>query len=400
MRLIFGILASLLYLLFLAEATTADTFELPEAENLQTERFGDGDLIAFWAGAQLFIQGRNPYNQSDVLQLQQTQYTDRSSVQAFLSPPWALPILAAAFLTPDLNTARQLWILANFLFFIASIFIWIKFLDTKKPELFTGDLAVLVSSSFLFLPFVHGLFLGQLSIFLLVVLLGGLLLLKKGRSIEAGILLSLLCMKPHLFLPIGLVIVLTGIKQRDWAFLAALLVACLFWVTLPAIWVPGIYQMWQENTFDATLYRTGTFVTMIRAMDLYFTGTLSTYPLILFPVLGAIAALWLFTHEANLIDSPRQIELLLFISIAFAPYAWFYDYVLLLPIQLSILISVAPEMLRKKRWIRLMFILLLVQILPFLLGDDLAYSLIMIPALFLLWFLARPLALNQSELTQ
>jgi len=50
-------------------------------------RFGSQDLIALWAGSQIYLKGGNPYDIVQILDIQRTIDPGRESPQVFLNPP-------------------------------------------------------------------------------------------------------------------------------------------------------------------------------------------------------------------------------------------------------------------------------------------------------------------------
>jgi hypothetical protein len=120
---------------------------------------GSNDGIAFWTGAQLFINGQDPYDPALQLQQQIHVAAGRTEPQRFLSPPWALPLLAALF-WGGFGVSRFLLIASHLLIMVVA-YVWCR-------KHFGGLSRASSAVFFLYLPFIASLQYRQLGIILLV----------------------------------------------------------------------------------------------------------------------------------------------------------------------------------------------------------------------------------------
>lgn len=360
---------TLIFTLTLLLWSTTSQFIFAKAETPtapSSESFGDRDLIAFWAGTQVFLNRQNPYDQELVLRQQRRIYPSKVQAQAFLNPPWSLPIFSVLFSSTDLHQSRIAWIFLNLVLIMTALLTWLNILKRKSIAINTSVVATLAGTSLLFLPVWFCLDMGQLTIFLLAALVACLFFLQTDRYIFAGICLSMLTIKPHIFLPLFTALTVWAFYQRKILFLSSTLLAFLAMVMIPVLWVPDIYTYWLNNSFVSTDYVTGTLAAMLRALILYLTGHLPIYPLFLLPVCGCLLAVYLVVKKINIFDCVDGIESILLLTIITAPYAWFYDYSLLVPLQWTLLaISFQGYIDMPTRRFIIMG-LLLVQILPLL----------------------------------
>jgi hypothetical protein len=182
---------------------------------------GKRDFISYWAAGQQLIHGANPYDGAAIYALELTSgYDPRYSPLILRNPPQAL------FLTLPLglvgrNTGIVLWFIALLASLAASVrMIWALHGCPKN---------VLHLFGCFFPPVIACLMAGQLGIF---ILLGVVLFLffHKSRPFLAGAALLLCAVKPHLFLPYGIVLIVWVVFRKPYrilvGFCVALFAAC------------------------------------------------------------------------------------------------------------------------------------------------------------------------------
>ncbi len=176
------------------------------------------DFISYWAAGQQLMRGANPYDFEAVSRLERA--AGREDNQPFLimrNPPIAFFLaLPLGLVSP--KTGLILWLFA--LFTCLSISIWILWLLFGRPNnryhLF----------GFVFAPTLACLMAGQFGIFLL---LGVVLFFyfHHFRPFFAGTALLLCSLKPHLFLPCAVVLLVWSVNQKTYRILAGLFSALL-----------------------------------------------------------------------------------------------------------------------------------------------------------------------------
>lgn len=145
----------------------------------------------------------------------------------------------------------------------------------------------------------------------------------------AGIGLWLCILKPHLFVPFGLIVVLWSIRRREYrivaaAILLALACAVLVFYLDPLCWEHYITMMKAEHLsqqFFPTLSR-------VFRIDIHAeTSALDYVPM----AISLVWAVWYYFSRESW-DWNRDGLLLLLVSVLVAPYAWFSDETVLLPV--------------------------------------------------------------------
>jgi len=203
------------------------------------------DFIEYWAAEQQFVHGGNPYSQTAILRLERSAGQSSNVVQVSYSPPVALCLaLPLGFVDADLGNV--LWMLALAASLLISIrILWI--LNGRPPN----RLHLL---GYCFAPVMACLIAGQLGIFfLLAVVL--FLLFHKTRPYWAGIVLMPCALKPHLFLPLAVTLVLWCFTRNEHRILTgfsiALLVSCGLTLCFdPHVWTQYIQLMEKVKVMD------------------------------------------------------------------------------------------------------------------------------------------------------
>jgi hypothetical protein len=282
-----------------------------------------GDFIQYWAAEQQLVHGANPYDPNELLRLESAEGLGRNWPKISPSPPVAY-ILALPLGLVSAKAGLLLWTLALAASAVASI--WILGI------LFGRQASQLHIYCYLFPPLLACLLVGQLGIFLL---LGIVLFLyfHETRPFLAGAALLPYAMKPHLLAPFAVVLLLWVLCRSSYrilaGFAATLLASCALTLCCDRrIWsqyVRTMHTVGTINVYVPTLSRA------LRDLVDYNAPWIQFLPV----AAGCIWALWYFwTRRArwNWMDHGM---ILLLISVATAPYAWFTDEALLLPAVLA-----------------------------------------------------------------
>jgi hypothetical protein len=179
-----------------------------------------------------------------------------------------------------------------------------------------------------FVPVLSCILSGQITLF---ILLGLALFLKfhQSKPFFAGVSLWLCMLKPHLFVPFGLVLILWAIRTRGYKVLAgasASIVVSTLTVMLidPNVW--GQYmQMMKTARVDRLAIPCAS--VMVRQFVPPHTVWIQCLPV----GLGCVWAVWYFLkHRENWNWVERGSPLML-VSVLLAPYTWFMDQAILIP---------------------------------------------------------------------
>ncbi len=312
-----------------------DTFISSSSWENPPEMIGTRDLIAFWGGVHVFMKGGNPYDFGQLLAVQQQAMPTLKSEQYFLNPPWAIPIFMP-FMIWSFQASRILWFLFN-----ATAFILPTLLlhHTLKLCRITA-----VNFTIAFLPGIMMLWYGQLSFMIYLSLLLGFLAYKAERDILAGLLWIPCTLKPHLVYLTGIVIVISILSEKRWKILISG-VCGLAALNLLVLWFdPAIFSEYRSLNKTPMIYKSSTIPTVIRMVWIELFNYNPTWPVFALPL---TAALFVATQRIVAIQTTKElssdnrrkrftIDDLCFytsLSLALAPYAWMYDYSLLVIVQ-------------------------------------------------------------------
>jgi Glycosyltransferase family 87 len=278
------------------------------------------DFISYWAAGQQLVHGKNPYDFEAVRRLELG--AGKQSDEALLmmrNPPLAFPIaLPLGFVTP--KTALILWLLASLGgTFLSTVLVWS--MEGRPPSRL--HLAGLV-----FPPVFACLAAAQFGVLLL---LGVVLFLywHKTRPWLAGAALLLCSLKPHLFLPFGVVLIAWCISRKAYrilgGFAAALLLDCALSVVLDA-------HAWSH--YSHMMQAGGALWEKVPTLSVYLRFAINVYAVWLQFVPQALAsvwALWYFLRNRDKWNWLDQGMIVLLVGAMCTPFGWFTDECMVLP---------------------------------------------------------------------
>lgn len=283
------------------------------------------DFAAYWPVGHLLWQGQDPYDPAAIEALQVSVGDSLGGDSVVRYAPWALPLLLPASLLPY-QPAWYGWIVLQILLIgISSVWLW-RMLGGAKAWL-----PLLIA--FAFPP---GLFValgGQIDGLLLIVVVAFLWAVTAGRDVAAGICLGLMTIKPHLFLPLGLISLLWVFREHRWRLPATALFTILAASGVALLLRPEVFSDYAEllrtpGTSWSRPMALGTGISVLmsgRAPWLQWLPALTLVPVIVF------AWVWLGEEFAW----KRDLGLVLVLGLIAAPYLLVHDLVLLLPAVLS-----------------------------------------------------------------
>jgi hypothetical protein len=174
--------------------------------------YRNSNFSFFWLAGRMVLDGENPYDQTQYLAGHATHGIEWQPNKIF---PYPLPL--AIFCIPlgfsSVEHAYLIWTLTSLLITAAAIFILLGHWKTAAHQ----RLLIPVFAFMLFFgPQYLSVRTGAISALALLEILGVILLLEKGKSLPAGIVLSLTVLKP----PQGFTILLLAgiwlLARRDW----------------------------------------------------------------------------------------------------------------------------------------------------------------------------------------
>ena len=328
----------------------------------QLHNFGAIDFIAFWSGTRIFLDGGNPYSIQDMHVWHQLLLPDARQVNPFISPPWAIPLFIPITLLP-FNLASWVWICINIFFAAAIPLLIYKHLCTENKFSRPPHWQWLFLSCLLLPPNLMNMYLGQLGMAMAFFAVLMFYLLKKERYVLAGLTLIPLSLKPQIMLLIIIPLLIFLIKKRRWEIAGVAAIGMLFLISFVFFHSHDIFNKWIATWNIPFSLKTATLTTAIRYILFIFTGELYRWPMIIIPVCGSLGVLiWIFLNGLDL-KWQGTIPVIMTISVLFAPYAWFHDFCLVLPIQIVILLITMDSRFELKNKIELYFWIIIINIL-------------------------------------
>lgn len=293
------------------------------ASVLGSDAAGRRDFGEYWASGYQLAHHANPYDPDAILRLERAVGYP-SGIPALIMwnpPPALLLVLPLGFLGP--TTADWLWVLLLLASLVASVrMVWSMH---GRPKNLVHCLG------YSFAPALVCLLAGQVSIF---VLLGLVLFLRLHRShpFLAGASLWLCLLKPHLFLPFGIVLLVWAIITRSYKLILgtaiALGVSSAIAVFLdPLVWVHYGQMMSAMSTARMQQELIPCVSIMFRSMISPKTMWLQYLP----SVFGCIWALVYLRKHYRHWDWMEHGSLLMLVSVLLAPYTWLMDQAILIP---------------------------------------------------------------------
>jgi hypothetical protein len=281
---------------------------------------GTRDFAEYWASGHQLAHHSNPYDGDGILSLERSAgFPSGHPALIMGNPPSALLlVLPLGFLGP--TAGWLLWSLLLLACLVASVrMVWIMHGRPKNQLHFLG---------YSFGPALVCLMGGQVSPFVLL----GLVLflcLHRSRPFLAGVSLWLCLLKPHLFLPFGVVLILWAIITHSHRLLEGVAVALgvstgIGFLLDPLAWI-HYAQMMRSTRIDRL---------PIPCLSIMLRRDVSPNTIWLQYLPAAIGCVWALDYFRRHRDDWDWMEhgsLLMLVSVLVAPYTWFTDQAILMP---------------------------------------------------------------------
>lgn len=278
------------------------------------------DFVVYWATGRQLIHHANPFDPVVIKRIEQTAGLAPGYGVLFMrNPPWALPFVLPLGLL-GLRVGAFLWSLTIVACLVASVLILRRMHGRPGNHLHWIGLS--------FGPALLCAIMGQTTVF---ALFGYVLFLYLHRRhpFLAGVSLWLCALKPHLFVPLAVVLLAWILVSRSYKVLAGAVVAlaascALAYLLDPSAWVDYAQMMHAaglEKEYIPCLIVVLRLWLSPRAMWLQYLA----------PALGSAWALGYFWPRRHAWDWSSHGGLLLIVSLVAAPYSWVYDGCLAIP---------------------------------------------------------------------
>ena len=290
---------------------------------LSDKSASEKDFIEYWAVGQQLIHGANPYDAAATLRLERNVGLDRSQPKITFSPPVTFFLLLPLGLL-SAKTGLILWSLALLGGLSASI--WLLWVINGRPN------SRLHLFGWIFPPALACLAVGQLSIFFLLGI-ALFLYLHESHPFLAGMALLPCAMKPHLFVPFTIALLLWVVSRKAYRLLAGISAALVAGCALTFCFDPHVWLQYEQmmSTGKALNVYAPTLSATLRAL----IDRNAVWPQFVLEVFGCSWTLWYFWTRRTHWNWMDQGMLLLLVSVSCAPYAWFFDEAVLLPAVLA-----------------------------------------------------------------
>ena len=278
------------------------------------------DYVVFWATGHQLVQHANPYDPVAMDQLERSAGLAAGyGVLYMRNPPWALPLaLPLGWMNEQIG--GFFWSLILLACLLLSGQLMRDVLGRKDGRIHW--------IAYSFAPSLICLFMGQTTLF---ALLGLVLFLRFHRTNQfgAGIALWLCSIKPHLFLPFCVVLVVSVLVSKAYKVVAgaalALIASCAFtWLLDPVAW-SGYSEMMRAPSIEREFIPCLSVVLRLWLLpDAVWLQYLPT-------VLACAWALVYFWHRRETWNWVQDGGLLILVSLVAAPYSWPYDQTIAMP---------------------------------------------------------------------
>jgi hypothetical protein len=284
---------------------------------------GSRDFVEYWASGHLLAHHANPYSGDVILGLERSAgYPSNLPALIMWNPPPALLlVLPLGFLGSA--AGELLWSLLLLASLIASV--WIVWVMHGRPK------NLLHLLGFSFGPALVCLLAGQVSIF---VLLGLVLFLRlhRERPFLAGVSLWLCLLKPHLFLPFGIVLLVWAVATRSYRLLAGVAAALSFSTGVVLLWDPLVWLHYSQMMSSMSTARMQQeLIPCLSILLRWIINPKAMWLQYLPSVLGCIWALAYFRKHYDHWDWMEHGSPLMLVSVVVAPYSWLMDQAILIP---------------------------------------------------------------------
>jgi hypothetical protein len=308
---------------------------------LSGQAVGARDFVVYWATGQQLAHHANPYDRDALSRIEHAAGLPQRFGALFMRNPPSTVLLVYPLGFLGLRVASVIWSLFLLLCFLASVYIvWLMLGKPKGHRHWIG---------YSFAPALVGLLNGQTSLF---ALLGLVIFLRLHRTHQflAGLSLWLCLLKPHLFLPFGLVMLVWIVVTRSYRILlgAGLSIAASFAIAYhidPIAW----------RQYSQMVHASGIQWEFIPCLSVLLRVWFGKRAIWLQYVPAVIACTWALIFYWRRRDRWNWLadgSLLMLVSIVAAPYCWLFDQCLAIPA-----LMYGAYLVRSRNWVFVLAIL-------------------------------------------
>ena len=201
------------------------------------------DYLQYQSAGRATLAGQNPYDGRVLYPIQQEIGTGWADPVMMWNPPWTLP-LALPLGAMHWRFGQLLWFALNFAAVVGSAWLLWRIFDGPRERQWLAFALTLGFAPTLFL-----LLLGQISGLLLFGLTGFLWAVRNERYPLAGCCVALTAIKPHLFVPFAMLLLLEAIHKSQYRrTIVAGGLALTVCGLIPLAWNPDVWSQYREAT--------------------------------------------------------------------------------------------------------------------------------------------------------
>ncbi len=281
---------------------------------------GSRDFVVYWATGQQLVHHANPYDRAALLHIERAAgLPDKMGAMFMRNPPTTLPLVyPLGFL--GLRVASVVWSAVLLLCLLISVYLLWDMHGRRK-----GIRHWLALS---FAPALVCLLNGQSALF---ALLGLVLFLRFSRNYPflAGVSLWFCALKPHLFLPFGVVLLVWIVLNRNYKLLIGGLLAVAASFAIAYRIDPLAWAQYGEMARNSGIQ--WEFIPCLSVLLRVWFSEGSIWLQYVPAALGCAWALYYFWPRRAVWDWTTHGALLMLVSIVVAPYSWLFDQALAIP---------------------------------------------------------------------
>lgn len=280
------------------------------------------DYYYYCAAGKVALAGGNVYDMDQYrAALASIGWPDYENPQGLTHTPLNMPLYMLMALLP-LKISMACWFTLNIAGIVFATYLCRQIFDLKRiPS------GYLVFALMTFPPTIKMLTFGQVSLILLLSLLGFMVLYRKEQYFWAGFVLSLNIVKPHHLLLLYALLVIQMVLRRRFTFIAGMIASPLLLATISYICYPDGFAYYSNAV--GHIVNEGNVIkgaSLTQWLTRLFPEANIQFLLLgsALPIIGILALLRKISFEE---DGLWVIAL----SIAVSPYIWSHDFVLLFP---------------------------------------------------------------------
>ena len=290
-----------------------------------------GDFFEYWAAGRLLLLGNNPYSPDQLLNMQLSAGFAKEKPIIMYNPPWALTFILP-FCWQNYFHGKFLWLFFNFaLVLFCSDLAWRLYGGSYQHRAWALILA------FTFIPTLFMINMGQIVPMILLGVVGFLYLAKQRRYGLIGIPAVLIAIKPHTLYLFWIALLVWTLDRRYWwvigscaaSFLAAMIIPLTFSVN---ILNQNIGCLRNHSPFYWATPSGGTALRLIFGVEKLWLPFLPA-------LLGVAWFLIYYSRNRKTWEWNQHVPLVLLVSVMTAPFAWTWDYPVLLPVIMQVAVA-------------------------------------------------------------